>query len=563
MSAVPPHVTGELATPVNILERLRKLSQDFSESLGERVREVRRIWAPVAIVGPIDQARVALEQIHDIVHVLAGSGKSFGFPQVSIAAAPLDGLFRLLLEQNQSLSAEEIAQIELLVQDLEKSACAPGEPISFDGVKGANSGLHSERGGLHVIIAAAPKDRASVELRKAIMSYGYACDIAHDLSAVPTYVLQGEPAVIFADISMGNAHLAVLRSSSVLARLPLITTSAHAGFDDRLRAVRLGATMFLPQPFDAQDVINLVMSVEEGHAQRSYRIVIAEDEKTLAQFYQITLEHAGMDVRVVRDPAKLLDTVSGFDPDLIIMDVYMSGCSGLELAQIVRQFPAYTTVPILFLSTESRLELQLQARHFGGDDFLVKPLQPSQLVSAVTSRSNRYRDLKKLTDRDSLTGLLNHTNILRNLEREMSVAARTGAPVAFCMVDIDHFKKVNDTYGHVIGDQVIVRVTHLLRNRLRRVDYVGRYGGEEFAVVMPNTDAAKARSVMDGLREAASSIAHQADGVSFKVTFSCGVATCPPLETTLDITTAADDALYKAKHAGRNQVVVADAQPRS
>jgi diguanylate cyclase (GGDEF)-like protein len=125
------------------------------------------------------------------------------------------------------------------------------------------------------------------------------------------------------------------------------------------------------------------------------------------------------------------------------------------------------------------------------------------------------------------------------------------------MIDIDFFKSVNDTYGHVVGDQVILRVTHLVRNRLRQVDYVGRYGGEEFAVVMPNTDAAAAKEVMDKLREAASEIEHESDTGAFHVTFSCGIATYPGAKTVLDLTQAADDALYKAKRSGRNQVVIA------
>ena len=263
-----------------------------------------------------------------------------------------------------------------------------------------------------------------------------------------------------------------------------------------------------------------------------------------------------MDTRVVNAPSKLLDTLSGFDPDLILMDLYMPECSGLELAQIVRQFPAYTTVPILFLSTESRLDLQLKARHLDGDDFLQKPLQPGQLISAVTSRANRYRDLKKLTDRDSLTGLLNHSNILRTLDRELIAAGRTKTPLSVAMVDIDHFKSINDTYGHAVGDQVISRVTHVLRNRLRRTDYVGRYGGEEFAVVMPTTDAAAAKAVLDQLREASNSIEHRSGDQQFTVTFSAGVAAFPAVSEASKLVEAADAALYKAKRDGRNRVVV-------
>jgi diguanylate cyclase (GGDEF)-like protein len=548
----------ERSTSEGILARLTALSNEFADILGGRVGEVRRIWAPVAKSTSLAVQRQALTQIHDIVHSLAGSGKSFGFPHVSMAAAPLDGLFRLLLEQNLALTTEEIAQIELLVQDLEKSTYGPREPISLDDIKADEWPDTSDRSGLRVLIAGSPIDLETQKLREAVIQFGYACDIAAMRAQVPTAILQGAATVLFADISTADDHLRALRQGSVLSQLPLIVASAQTGFAERLRAVRLGASMFVTKPYDMPDVIKLLTSLEEAQTQRSYRVVIAEDEKTLAQFYQMTLEHAGMDVRVVNEPSKLLDTISGFDPDLILMDVYMAGCTGLELAQIVRQFPAYTTVPILFLSTESRLELQLQARHFGGDDFLVKPLKPAQLVSAVMSRANRYNDLKKLTDRDSLTGLLNHTNILRDLEREISVAVRSGAPVSFCMVDIDHFKKVNDTYGHVVGDQVIIRVTHLLKNRLRRVDYVGRYGGEEFAVVMPNTDAVTACAVMNGLREASNAIEHQSGETTFKVTFSCGVATYPHFRTALALTEAADAALYKAKHGGRNQVVSAE-----
>lgn len=545
-----------------LIQRLAGLSAEFGASLAAKIHEVRRIWALIPSAPAADEARAALVKIHDIVHTLAGAGKSFGFPQVSMAAAPLDGLFRLVAEQagsghTESLTGEEIAQIETLIQALEDAASVPGEEIDLEDMASAPTAAEAPLRSTFVLILAGPSEADNEQMRDALESYGYRAQIIATADAIPPELSRGERGIILADTSAGDHHLALLRRNIALAHLPLILCSSQTGFADRLNAVRHGATAFIAKPFELEQLVERIAVLEEIDFERPYRVVIAEDDGPLASFYQATLEHAGMETRVIRQPSKLLDTLSGFDPDIIIMDLYMPECTGLDLAQIVRQFPAYTTIPILFLSTESRLDLQLRARHLGADDFLPKPLQPGQLISAVTSRANRYRELKKLTDRDSLTGLLNHTNILRNLERELSVASRTQTPVSFAMVDIDHFKSVNDTYGHVVGDQVILRVTHLLRNRLRRVDYVGRYGGEEFAVVMPNTDAAAAKEVMDKLREAAHEIEHDSEQGKFHVTFSCGIGTYPVFKTVLDMTQAADDALYQAKRGGRNQVVIA------
>jgi diguanylate cyclase (GGDEF)-like protein len=542
------------------LERLRQqlnaLSTAFGDGLQARVGEVRRIWDLVPAAPSAEEARDAVIKIQEIVHALAGAGKSFGFPRVSAAAAPLDGVFRLLTEHRQSLTQEESQQIEVLIHALEDAICAPGEPIDIGTAStGVEAGGASEPAA--IVILADKNDAEAHRIRDAIANFGFECHVVAAASEIPKAVLAGSAGIIYADISTTDAHLDLVRGTPALARLPLVLASHRSGFEDRLRAVRSGAAVFLPKPFEIPQLIEHITTLDEARFERPYRVVIVDDDMPLATFYDLTLSHAGMETKVVQQPSQLLDTLSGFDPDLILMDLYMPECTGLDLAQIVRQFPAYTTVPILFLSTEARLDLQLRARHLGGDDFLTKPLQVGQLISAVTSRANRYRALKKLTDRDSLTGLLNHANILRYLERELSVADRAGRPVSFAMIDIDHFKKVNDTYGHAMGDQVILRMTHLIRDRMRRIDYVGRYGGEEFAVVMPNTDAEGALAVVDQLRLAAMDVVHKADGHDFRVTFSAGIATYPDRPTAIALTQAADDALYEAKRGGRNRVVTA------
>ena len=156
--------------------------------------------------------------------------------------------------------------------------------------------------------------------------------------------------------------------------------------------------------------------------------------------------------------------------------------------------------------------------------------------------------------RDSLTGLYNHTHSLQLLEDASSRARRDGRSLCFAMIDIDHFKKVNDTYGHPMGDRVIKSLALFLKQRLRKTDHIGRYGGEEFAVVLPDTCARDAVKVLDEIRQRFAEIRYPAQPADLSCTFSCGIAELAPDTDIKSLTQQADEALYRAKHGGRNRV---------
>ena len=238
----------------------------------------------------------------------------------------------------------------------------------------------------------------------------------------------------------------------------------------------------------------------------------------------------------------------------------MPGCSGLELAQMIRQQESYVSMPIVYLSAESDRERQLKAMSAGGDDFLTKPIDPAHLVSAVTSRVERWRTLRSFMVRDSLTGLLNHTRTNEELEVEIARARRTQSNLIYAMIDIDFFKNVNDNYGHPTGDRVIKGLARLLQQRLRKVDIVGRVGGEEFAAIMIDTNAENALRVLDEMRQHFAGVVHFSDTAEFSVTFSCGAADFSEFGDSNSLREAADRALYKAKGDGRNKVVLAEAE---
>ncbi|MEQ6341196.1 MAG: GGDEF domain-containing protein [Gammaproteobacteria bacterium] len=165
--------------------------------------------------------------------------------------------------------------------------------------------------------------------------------------------------------------------------------------------------------------------------------------------------------------------------------------------------------------------------------------------------------------RDSLTGLYNHTTTKDLLNNAAGLARRHNAPLAFAMIDIDHFKSVNDTYGHATGDRVIKSLSRLLQQRLRKTDIIGRYGGEEFAVALIDADAPRAESIMNEIRASFEQIRHRVDDREFNVTFSCGLAVFPPNGSVTKFNEAADKALYEAKRSGRNKVVLADSKVSS
>ncbi|MFZ2542345.1 MAG: diguanylate cyclase [Gallionella sp.] len=339
--------------------------------------------------------------------------------------------------------------------------------------------------------------------------------------------------------------------------VPVIFFSAHDTVAARLEAVRAGSIAYLSKPLNIGSLIDKLDIMSSDQAPE-YRVLIVDDSLSLATYHAAVLEQAGMAVRVVSNPLKAIDVSLEFTPNLILIDIYMPECNGMELAKVIRQLDAFVSIPIVFLSTESNLDTQLVAMGLGGDAFLTKPIRPEHLISAVTSRIRRSLMLHSLMVRDSLTGLLNHTTIKDRLSDEVARAKRQNKPLSFAMVDIDNFKRVNDTYGHSVGDGVIKSLSRLLKQRLRASDLVGRYGGEEFAVVLIDTDEATAMNVLNALRNDFSLLLHLSEQHEFSVTFSCGVAEISQFPDANRLSDAADKALYKAKHAGRNQVVLAN-----
>lgn len=299
------------------------------------------------------------------------------------------------------------------------------------------------------------------------------------------------------------------------------------------------------------------------------RILIAEDDSISRRILEATLVKWGYDVTVTRDGDEAWDALKHPDaPNLVILDWMMPGMDGVDICRRIRTRISndYSYTYVILLTTKGQKGDIIEGMEAGADDYITKPFDAGELRVRLHA-AERMLDLesKLLTAQealrhealhDSLTGLWNRTAILETLERELARSKRQGGSVGVIVVDIDHFKEINDTCGHRAGDTMLCKTTHVMQANLRAYDMLGRYGGEEFLIVMPGCDLTDAAARAEGIRAQVAATEVPLMGKRISVTVSMGVAaSCdydrPSTDTLIQ---AADEAMYRAKHQGRNRV---------
>ena len=279
----------------------------------------------------------------------------------------------------------------------------------------------------------------------------------------------------------------------------------------------------------------------------------------------------GYNVQTARSGESALKRVQESRPDLILLDILMPGMDGFEVCELLKSDDSTKDIPVVFVSSMTDIESKVKGFKIGAVDYINKPFQHAEILVRVDTHITMLRlrkhleeqnaELERLVNTDYLTELYNRRRFFHAAETEFSGAMRNGQPISITLMDLDNFKQVNDTHGHLVGDRVLAHVAHIIRSHCRESDVAARYGGEEFIILHPSSDRQKAYKVAERIRKAveATPFLHEKDEIS--VTLSAGVVDTQigrNFSRVDDVLGLADIALYRAKDAGRNQVVIFD-----
>ena len=406
------------------------------------------------------------------------------------------------------------------------------------------------------------------------------------------------PDIVLLDVMMpgmdGFEVCRRIKANPRTAHVPVVMVTALDQPSDRVAGLDAGADDFLTKPVDdaalfarVRSLVRLKMMTDElrmrestgqgmglidpaetfTESHQSGHILVIEDRAESVAWFSGALS-SNNQVASADTFEEALVRVKGGDFDLIVVSLGMRGFDGLRLCSQLRSLPEGRHVPILVVVSDGDRRKLTQALEMGVNDYLTRPVDKNELVARVRTqlRKKRYADRLRhnvqlsleMAITDQLTGLYNRRYMSRHLDTLVGSARKNGRPLAFVIMDIDFFKQVNDSYGHDIGDEVLKEFATRISANIRGLDLACRYGGEEFVVVMPDTDMSFAYSISERLRHSIETTPVKISRAphALNITISIGIASLENNDGSAEaLLRRADQALYRAKRSGRNKVV--------
>lgn len=449
----------------------------FVKQLPKRIAAIEDIWSRLS-AGNWDPDQ--LESLYDRVREISEKSKALALFQLNESVFSLEVYLSSFVESDISPRPAQIEAISGLLRALNTAAkvtpVADAEPASGQ----VSVFVLGEKGGL------------TTELGAALGRIDSDVHFFADVDSLLRQLHNVLPKVVIADTAMLpempplSAEIIRLRSHMSL-NIPLLFISSSSSMQLRVDAIRAGGDGYFVSPLDAEAIATQVRDMAMPDLHSSYRVVIVEDDPTQADFAGSILRKAGMEVLQVIEPSHLIEKLREFKPDLILMDIYMPDVNGIELTTVIRDYPEFVAIPIVFLSGEQNTEKQLDALSVGGDDFIAKPIRPKHLQSVVQTRIRRAHQLKSATGHpakhDRVTGLFSRQHFLDKIARFLDRDAGHAA-AAILAIRPDNIEQLRNKLGVGGTDQLISDFGAVIDQGVSATDLAARIGEHEFGALI-------------------------------------------------------------------------------
>ncbi|MFK8026425.1 MAG: diguanylate cyclase [Gammaproteobacteria bacterium] len=539
-------------------ERIREI---YVESFPEKIQELRRCWAELNSAANYQHS---LSELRVEVHKIAGSSGSHEFNDIHSLAKNVESNIVDVLDEKSTWKKEK-QKIGNLVQQLVDTL--ENELLNYnfsddneDNIPRLDSLQLSHRELVIFIIS-----HRSVELSllsNLLETRGFTVIAFSTIERAQSMSQTVAPSIVVLDL--GDANQIKLDKSTKEAFQSIedqppafVVISRRDDVQTRKMAAQFEAEAFFATPINAHNFSSTLDVILESRGNAGSRVLLIDQQKQRITYIEKALACENIHCRVIGVIDNIVDELVNFKPDLILIAYDKNNDYWCDGARIVRLHESHFNMPIVFLLENEDKQEKLEALHAGADDCIYGHELQDEQLQILKQRILRFRRANHLIIMDSLTGALNRDAFLERANEEISLAIRRKESICLAMIDVDHFKQINDENGHVVGDYVLRHISDYLNNRLRRSDVVGRYAGDEFLVLLPDTDLDSAYLVLDMIRK--NLVAHniKVNNADVRVSISLGLIAARPTEP-LDIETLivdADKKLYEAKVAGRNMLV--------
>jgi diguanylate cyclase (GGDEF)-like protein len=547
--SVRPTVSGAPADPPETLRaRMAQLREAYTLELPRKLEELE------ALIGEAQRRPEATKPAASSAHRLRGTAGAYGFKLVGVLAGQIEDLLAEYQSSPLRVRRNLWAEVGRALEDARLASQPQGSNASSDL---ASEDSVSAGTILFVDDDADVRRAATLFLRKQLLDVCVASTAPEALHKAASIKLAAAIVDVHLKDTSGFDLCRELRDLPGKESLPLVLISADQSLETRVAATHVGASLFIEKPIREEVLSLAVQQIVDEASARHGRVLILEDDRDFANHAELLLQASDIDTRAIATPAELPAALEEFRPDLLLLDIDLPNTSGVDVCKALRMSVQWQTLPILMITAHIDDDTRIEAFRSGANDFISKPVLEEEFNARVDVQLMHARLLQERAERDPLSGLMLRRPFLEALEQRLSEAHRNDSPLAVAIIDIDHFKQVNDGFGHTYGDTVIAGLGQLLRQRFRNEDLRCRWGGEEFVVVLPGQKADLLERALGRVLKEFSEMRFEAsDRTTFSVTASAGVAARPADGLSAQaLIRRADRRLYRAKSDGRNRVV--------